>query len=453
MGVVLALVGVGVIALTVQAVANSSGSSAHVAVGGATTTTTVAGLVVVQADPPTDQTLALQPARPGTPSPAAGTAGQASAAPATGSAPTTTARVPVPAASSLHPAGAAPPPVVTGGHTITTPGLWLVARDGSGLRRLLTDNGVAVTVGQVITLTDITAGLLVFTPAADANGLSYASFTFQVQDNGGTANGGVDILALADGSVTHLVSFGGADRVVSLAWSPSGLLLAANVMHNPYALASQGGPSNELFMVDAVKATSTSLGRIVGGAHPSWSGRGCLGWAYSTVDIWCPGGQLAALAPMPGSDQFAWAPDGARYAITSSDDAAPGAIRTYAADGTGKIDLANSGVYPMAWVGDGRSIVFETTHDPSSRLWVQPVAGGAASVLTNMSGPYVVNGVDDGVIIAIGRTPGPPGIVSLSVSDPTRHQLVAVGAGSGGVGALTWTRDGRWLLADAIPTP
>ena len=380
----------------------------------------MAGLVVVQADPSTDQTLALQPARPGTPAPAAGTAATSGQA---GTAPAPTARVSVPVASSLHPAGAAPPPVVTGGHTITTPGLWLVARDGSGLRRLLADRPDAVA----------------WSPDDSHVALG--------------RNGGVDILAVADGSVTHLVSFGGADRVVSLAWSPSGLLLAANVMHNPYALASQGGPSNELFMVDALKATSTSLGRIVGGAHPSWSDTGCLGWSYSTVDIWCPGGQLAALAPMPGSDQFAWAPGGARYAITSSDDAAPGAIRTYAADGTGKIDLANSGVYPMAWVGDGRSIVFETTHDPSSRLWVQPVAGGAASVLTNMSGPYVVNGVDDGVIIAIGRTPGPPGIVSLRVSDPTRHQLVAVGTGSGGVGALTWTRDGRWLLADAIPTP
>ena len=37
------------------------------------------------------------------------------------------------------------------------------------------------------------AGNLVFTPAANANGDGYASFTFQVQDNGGTANGGVDI--------------------------------------------------------------------------------------------------------------------------------------------------------------------------------------------------------------------------------------------------------------------
>src|SRR6185503_4984779 len=32
-----------------------------------------------------------------------------------------------------------------------------------------------------------------FTPAADANGNGYASFTFQVQDHGGTANSGVDL--------------------------------------------------------------------------------------------------------------------------------------------------------------------------------------------------------------------------------------------------------------------
>jgi len=52
---------------------------------------------------------------------------------------------------------------------------------------------VAVTAGQFISVTDITAGLLQFTPAANANGAAYASFTFQVQDDGGTANGGVDL--------------------------------------------------------------------------------------------------------------------------------------------------------------------------------------------------------------------------------------------------------------------
>ncbi len=57
----------------------------------------------------------------------------------------------------------------------------------------LTLSGVAVTAGQSISAANITAGNLRFTPAANANGAGYASFTFQVQDNGGTANGGVDL--------------------------------------------------------------------------------------------------------------------------------------------------------------------------------------------------------------------------------------------------------------------
>ncbi|WP_157063151.1 tandem-95 repeat protein [Legionella worsleiensis] len=55
----------------------------------------------------------------------------------------------------------------------------------------LTLNGVAVTAGQNIDATDINAGLLVFTPVKDAHGAS--TFTFQVSDDGGTANGGVNL--------------------------------------------------------------------------------------------------------------------------------------------------------------------------------------------------------------------------------------------------------------------
>ena len=60
---------------------------------------------------------------------------------------------------------------------------------GSGT---LTDNGIAITAGQFVPVTDITSGLLRFTPSANTNGANYANFTFQVQNNGGTANGGVD---------------------------------------------------------------------------------------------------------------------------------------------------------------------------------------------------------------------------------------------------------------------
>jgi Bacterial Ig-like domain len=57
----------------------------------------------------------------------------------------------------------------------------------------LKDNGVAVTAGQFVSVTDINAGDLVFTPAPNVNGNGYAHFTFQVEDDGGTANGGVNL--------------------------------------------------------------------------------------------------------------------------------------------------------------------------------------------------------------------------------------------------------------------
>jgi VCBS repeat-containing protein len=51
--------------------------------------------------------------------------------------------------------------------------------------------GVAVTAGDAIAVADITTGNLTFTPTANTSGV--ANFTFQVQDNGGTANGGIDL--------------------------------------------------------------------------------------------------------------------------------------------------------------------------------------------------------------------------------------------------------------------
>src|SRR4029077_5220037 len=54
-------------------------------------------------------------------------------------------------------------------------------------------NGSAVAAGDLVSAAEIAAGHLTFAPAADANGAGYASFTFQVQDDGGTANGGVDL--------------------------------------------------------------------------------------------------------------------------------------------------------------------------------------------------------------------------------------------------------------------
>jgi hypothetical protein len=57
----------------------------------------------------------------------------------------------------------------------------------------LQNDGVDVSEGDSVLVTDISAGKLVFTPAGNANGAGYASFDFQVQDDGGIDNGGVDL--------------------------------------------------------------------------------------------------------------------------------------------------------------------------------------------------------------------------------------------------------------------
>ncbi|MEQ1592682.1 MAG: Ig-like domain-containing protein [Thiobacillaceae bacterium] len=53
--------------------------------------------------------------------------------------------------------------------------------------------GNSVAVGQAIAASDLSNGGLKFVPAANANGNTYANFTFQVKDDGGTANGGVNL--------------------------------------------------------------------------------------------------------------------------------------------------------------------------------------------------------------------------------------------------------------------
>lgn len=59
-------------------------------------------------------------------------------------------------------------------------------------------DGVAVTAGQSVPVQAIVDGLLQFVPAAEASGAARASFSFRVQDDGGTANGGVDLATSAN---------------------------------------------------------------------------------------------------------------------------------------------------------------------------------------------------------------------------------------------------------------
>src|SRR5204862_221206 len=54
-------------------------------------------------------------------------------------------------------------------------------------------NGTDVTAGQIISATAIAGGQLTYRAPANANGAAFSSITFQVQDDGGTATGGIDL--------------------------------------------------------------------------------------------------------------------------------------------------------------------------------------------------------------------------------------------------------------------
>ena len=57
---------------------------------------------------------------------------------------------------------------------------------------MLTLNNVLVSQGDLISITDINAGLLVYTPLTHQNGVAADTWDFSVRDNGGIANGGLD---------------------------------------------------------------------------------------------------------------------------------------------------------------------------------------------------------------------------------------------------------------------
>jgi VCBS repeat-containing protein len=72
---------------------------------------------------------------------------------------------------------------------------------------------VAISPGQTFTLDDLNQGRLTYVPALNANGDNYASFTYQVRDDGGTDHGGADYDTSADTITIDLTAVNDAPTV------------------------------------------------------------------------------------------------------------------------------------------------------------------------------------------------------------------------------------------------
>jgi hypothetical protein len=111
----------------------------------------------------------------------------------------------------------------------------------------LTLSGNPVTANDVIPVASIIAGNLVYAPPADANGTALATFTFQVQDDGGTANGGVDLDATPRTMTIDVTAVNDAPSFTldspSLAFTQSASPQV--ITQTTFARSISAGPANE----------------------------------------------------------------------------------------------------------------------------------------------------------------------------------------------------------------
>jgi VCBS repeat-containing protein len=116
-------------------------------------------------------------------------------------------------------------------------------------------NGALVAVGQVINAADV--GGLVFTPAANANGANYASFTFSVQDSAGgfsTASNlmSVSVTPVNDGPITSNLALTTAEDV-----SVSGQVVANDIDGDALSFAVSTAASHGSVVLNATNGTFT----------------------------------------------------------------------------------------------------------------------------------------------------------------------------------------------------
>jgi len=134
-------------------------------------------------------------------------------------------------------------------------------------------NGTQISANTFVSVADIIANKLVFTPAANANNATnYASFTFQVQDDGKTANGGVDLDPTANTITFNVTPVNdppvGANKVINI---NEDLRYSPTVAGYPLTVADFGftdpndTPANTLLAVKIIPQSSTSPNPSSGG--------------------------------------------------------------------------------------------------------------------------------------------------------------------------------------------
>jgi hypothetical protein len=270
----------------------------------------------------------------------------------------------------------------------------------------LTNHGTAVFAGQFISLADITGGNLVFTPAAGGPASPYATFTFQVQDDGGTANGGVDLDPVAR-TIT-------LNTVVSQPPVLSNVAPTAAFTENDPApvLLSSGLDVTDSDSPNLSKATVTISAGLLAGDELSIAGSmtgvsGTISWNFS-------GGTLTLQGLATAAD-YKTLLDQVAYRSTSADPTNGGAdgsrsIDWVATDSAGVPSLAATTHVTVTAVNNDPVASIATPNygpvDEQASLSLKNTGISVGDVDGNTGSETVTLAVDDGILNVTAGTSG-----------------------------------------------
>ena len=124
-------------------------------------------------------------------------------------------------------------------------------------------NGVNVSAGDTILATDMTAGKLAYIPVTDGNGSAYTSFSFQVEDTGSVANGGVILDPSPNTMTINVTPLNDAPVFTATAGNPSvteNATTGGSTSVDPVALLNAGSSVADIDLTTTAGLNNTIFG-------------------------------------------------------------------------------------------------------------------------------------------------------------------------------------------------
>jgi len=326
----------------------------------------------------------------------------------------------------------------------------------------LTFNSVAVGAGQIISSADI--GLLVFTPAANANGNAYASFTFSVQDSSGSFDTApntltLDVTPVADPAVITGNASGATVEDTTLVTSGQLVVSDPDAGEAAFVVQTNVAGAHGTFSIDAAGHWTYTLDNADPAVQALGAGQTLPSEVFAVhsidgtavnVTVSITGTNDAAIitpAVANLTETDAVLTTGGTLAITDVDSPATFVAQTNVAgsNGYGHFTLGSNGAWTYTTDTAHNEFVGGQTY--TDTLTVTSADGTTSTITVNILGtndaavitPAVANLTETDAVLSTGGT-----LAVADVDSPLTFVAQTNIAGSNGYGHFNLNTDGSW---------